>query len=92
MVSEHPRFVVGSCVDSKSIGCCLAVIVCRSRSSFELFFRGLCVDLKTAFVLLKESDSVEWIVSETLLGFHFEVKIQSLSSLFDLTLFVFCIF
>jgi len=31
--SEHLRFVVGSCVDSKSIGYCLTEIVCRSRSS-----------------------------------------------------------
>ena len=32
LVSEHLRLVVGSCVDSKSISCCLAEIVCRSRS------------------------------------------------------------
>ena len=33
MVSEHPGFIVGSYIDSKGIGGCLAEIVCRSRSS-----------------------------------------------------------
>ena len=44
-------------------------------------FVGSCVDLKTTFPLLKESDLVEWIVSGTLLGFHFKVKILSFSRL-----------
>ena len=42
MVSEHPRFVVGSCVVSKGIGGCLAKIVCRSRSSVGTVFAIVC--------------------------------------------------
>ena len=52
MVSEHPRFIVGSCVNSKSIGGCLAKIVCRSRSSVGTIC-GIVFDLKTACRLLK---------------------------------------
>ena len=40
--SEHPRFVVGSCVDSKSIGGCLAEIVCRSRISIGTVYEIVC--------------------------------------------------
>ena len=32
VVSEHPRFSVGSCVNSEDISCCLAEIMCRSRN------------------------------------------------------------
>jgi len=42
VVSEHPRFFVGSCVDSKSISCCLAEIVCQSRSSVGTIFGIMC--------------------------------------------------
>ena len=78
MVSEHPGFL-GSYVDSKNIGCCLAEIVCQSGAALGLFVRS-CVNLKTAFGLLKESNFMESIILKTLLGFHFEVKILTLSS------------
>ena len=58
VVSEHPRFIVGSYVDSKSINVCLVEIVCRSRNSVGLFV-GSCVDLRIVFGLLKESNLVE---------------------------------
>ena len=49
LVSEHPRLVVGSCVDSKGISCCLAL-----GATLGLFV-GSCVVLKTACELLEES-------------------------------------
>ena len=58
VASEHLRFFMESCVNSKSIGCCLAEIVCRSRAVLGLFM-GSCVDLKITFELLKESNLVE---------------------------------
>ena len=73
---------MGSCIDSKSISCCLVESCVYLGAALGLFLES-CVDLKIAFALLKESDSVERIISETLLGFHFEVKIQFLSSFFS---------
>jgi len=57
VVSEHPRFVMGSCVNFKSIGCCLAEIV-DLGAALGLFV-GTRVDLKTTFGLLEESNLVK---------------------------------
>ena len=35
MVSELPKFEVGACADSKSIGSCSVEIVCRSQGGIE---------------------------------------------------------
>jgi len=58
VVSEHPRFDVGSSVDSRT-----SVAVWR-RSCVDLgtalgLFVGSCVDLGTTFGLLMESNLVE---------------------------------
>ena len=58
MVSEYPKFIVGSCVDSKSIGNCLAEIVFDLEAASGLFV-GSCVDLRPTFELLKESNLME---------------------------------
>ena len=63
----------------------IALIAVQRRSCVDLeaalgLFVGSCVNLRTAFGLLKESNLVEYIILKTLLGFHFEVKIISLSS------------
>ena len=42
VVPKHPMFVVGSCVDSEGISCCLAEIVCRSRSSIGTVCEIVC--------------------------------------------------
>jgi len=53
VVSEYPRFVVGSCVDSKGISCCLEEIVCPSRSS-----------VGTACEIVCRSKNSVWIARE----------------------------
>jgi len=42
VVSELPKFFVGSCVNSKNIGGWLAEIVCRSRSSVRTVCGIMC--------------------------------------------------
>ena len=48
LVSEHPRLVVGSYVDSKGISCCLAKSYVDLGAALGLFV-GSCVDLKIAY-------------------------------------------
>ena len=88
MVSEHP----GSSWDRVLIP--RALVAVRRRSCVDLgaalgLFVGSCVDLKTAFGLLEVSIRRSRSLRKLVEGFCFEVKILSLSSLFDLTLFVF---
>ena len=75
--------ISGSSWDRVSISGALMVVWRRScvvlGATLELIV-GSCVDLRTTFGLLEESNLVELIISETLLGFHFEVKILFLSS------------
>ena len=54
--------------------------MCRSRSGVGLFVLS-CVDLITLFVLCVRIDLGGVDHSETRLGFHFEVKVRSFSSL-----------
>ena len=79
MVSEYLRFFVGSCVNTKSIGGCLAEIVCRSRSSIGTVCGIMCQSKKRVWIARGiKIGGVDH--SKTLLGFHFEIKILSLSS------------
>ena len=50
VVSEHPRFVVRSCVDSKNIDCYLAEIVCRSQSSIGTVCGILCQSQNSVYI------------------------------------------
>ena len=63
VVSEHPRFVVGSCVDSKGISCCLADsserLLTRAQAQqvvleYPRFVVGSCVDSKSISFYLAE--------------------------------------
>jgi len=88
VVSEHLRFVVGSCVDSEGISCCLAEIMCQSQSSFRTVCGIVCRSQNSIWIArgIKHVGVDRFGNSSR---FRPEVEILSLSSLFDLTPFIF---
>jgi len=74
------QVLLGSYVNPKSIVVCSREMECRSWSGIGLFM-GSYVDLKTTLVLIIGINLGGVDRSKTRLGFHFEVKVRSLSSL-----------
>jgi len=77
--SEHPRFDVISCVDSKNIGSCSVEIVYQSRSDIGTVRGIVCRSQNSIWIARGISfDGVDRFRNS--LRFYFEVKILFLSS------------